>query len=78
MGPICPRLCTPIWKWVAFWTADPNVRSQIDPIYEEFGDYDNRSIQILNVLDDTPQISSVHNLCANKHHLTQTPNDYEK
>ena len=60
------------------WTTDPNDRSQFDPNFDEFGDYVNRAIQFLNILDDTPQASSAHNLCANKHALTHTPTDYEK
>ena len=45
---------------------------------DEFGDYVNRVIQIINILDDTPQTSLVHNLCANKHALTHTSTEYEK
>ena len=60
------------------WTTDPNDRSQFDPNFDEFGDYVSKTIQILNILDDTLQTSSAHNLCANKHALTHTPTDYEK
>ena len=60
------------------WTTDPNDRSQFDPNFDEFGDYVNRAVQILNILDDTPQTSSAHDLCAYKHALTCTPTDYEK
>ena len=61
------------------WTTDPNDRSEFDPNFDEFGDSVNRGIQILNILDDTPQTSSAHNLllCANKHALTCTSTDYE-
>ena len=60
------------------WTTDPTDRSQLDPNFDELGDYVNRAIQILNILDDTPQTSSAHNQCTNKHALTCTPTEYEK
>ena len=60
------------------WTTDPYDRSQFDPNSDEFGDYVNRAIQIVNTFDDMPQTSSAHNLCANKHALTHTPTDDEK
>ena len=74
-GTLCLTLCTPRWKW---GSTDPNDRSQFDPNFDEFVDYANRAIQILNIPNDTPQTSSVHNLCANKHALTCTCTDYEK
>ena len=48
------------------------------PTFHEFGVYVNRAIQILNILYDTPQTSSAHNLCPYKHALTHAPTDYEK
>ena len=45
-------------------TTDPNGRPQFDPSSNEFGDFVSRAIQILNILDDTPQTSSAHNLCT--------------
>ena len=49
------------------WAIDPNERFQFDPNFDEFGDYVNGSLSILDTLDDTPQISPTHNLMVNKH-----------
>ena len=49
------------------WANDLNERFPFDPNFDEFGDYVNRSLSILDILDDTPQISSTHNLLVNKH-----------
>ena len=38
-------------------------------------DYVNRSLSILDILDETPQISLTHNLLVNKHVFQQTPID---
>ena len=38
-----------------------------DPSNDEFGDYFNRSLSILDILDETPKISPIHNLLVNKH-----------
>ena len=35
---------------------DPTERFQFDPNFDEFGDYVNRSLSILDILDDTLQI----------------------
>ena len=57
---------------------DPNERFQFDPNFDEFSDYVNGSLSILDIIDDTPQISSPHKLLVNKHAFQQTPIDYEK
>ena len=49
------------------WTNDPNDRFHFDPNFDQFGDNVNRSLSILDILDDTPQISPTHNLLVNKH-----------
>ena len=49
------------------WAMDLNERFQFDPNFDEFGDYVNRSLSSLDILDDTPQISPTHNLFFNKH-----------
>ena len=49
------------------WAIDPNERFQFDPNFHEFGDYVNRSLSILDILDETPQISQTHNRLVNKH-----------
>ena len=48
------------------WAIDPNENLQFDPNYDEFGDYVNRSLSILDILDDTPPISPIHNQLVNK------------
>ena len=57
---------------------DANKNFQFDPNFDEFGDYVNRSLSILDILDETPKISPIHNLLVNKHVFRQTPVDYEK
>ena len=37
------------------WAIDPNENFQFDPNFNEFGDYVNRLLSILDILDDTPQ-----------------------
>ena len=37
------------------WANDPNEKFQFDPNFDEFGDYVNRSLSILDILDDTPK-----------------------
>ena len=49
------------------WANDPTERFQFDPNSDEFGDYVNRSLSFLDILDNTPQITSTHNLLVNKH-----------
>ena len=51
------------------WANDQNDRFQFDPNFDEFGDYVNRSLSILDILQDTPQISPTHNLLVDKHVL---------
>ena len=38
------------------WAIDPNENFQFDPNFDEFGDIVNRSLSILDILDDTPPI----------------------
>ena len=49
------------------WAIDPSQRFQFDPNFDEFRDYINRSLSILDILDETPQISQTHNQFINKH-----------
>ena len=51
---------------------------QFDQIFDEFGDNVNTSLFILDILDDTPQISPTHNLLVNKHAFHQAPIDTDK
>ena len=68
------------WTWIipCYWAIDPNENFQFDPNFDEFGDYVNRSLSILDILDDTPPISQIHKLMVNKHVFQPTPIDYEK
>ena len=59
------------------WAIAPIEKFQFDPNFDEFGDYVNISLSILDILDETPKISPIHNLLANKHVFKQTPVDYE-
>ena len=58
------------------WATDPNDNFQFDPNFDEFGDYVNRSLSILDILDETPKISPIHNLLVNKLVFKRTPVDY--
>ena len=60
------------------WPINPNGRFQFDPDFDEFGDYVDRSLSILVILDDTPQISQTHNLLVDKHTFHQRPIYYDK
>ena len=40
---------------------------KFDPNFDEFGDCVNRALSILDILDETPKISPIHNLLVNKH-----------
>ena len=56
----------------------PTKTSQFDPNFDEFGDYVNRSLSILDILDGTLKFSPIHNLLGNKHVFQRTPVDYDK
>ena len=59
------------------WAIDPNENFQFDPYFDEFGHYVNRSLSILDILDETHKPSPIHNLLANKYVFQRTPVDYE-
>ena len=58
------------------WAIAPTENLQLDPNFDEFGDYVNRSLSILDVLDETPPMSPIHKLMVNKHVFQCTPVDY--
>ena len=68
------------------WSTDPNERFPLDPNFDEFGDYTQRAIQTLNILDDSSQHMSPlpairanqRVLGANQHVLSNDTPDYEK
>ena len=49
------------------WAIDPNDNFQFDPNFDEFGDYISRSLSVLDILDEAPKTSPIHNLLVNKH-----------
>ena len=60
------------------WAIDPNENFQFDHNFDEFGDYVNRSLSILDILDETPPISPLYQLMVNKYVFQHTPVEYEK
>ena len=52
------------------WSNDPDVRFALDPSFDEFGDYTQRAIQTLSILDDssTPLTPST-TIRANQHFI---------
>ena len=48
------------------WAIDPTENFQFDPNFDEFGDYVNRSLSILDI-DETPPFSPIHKILVNKH-----------
>ena len=60
------------------WAFDPNENLQFDPNFDEFGDYVNRPLYILDILDETPPISPIHKLIVNKHVFQCRPVEYKK
>ena len=60
------------------WAIDPNEIFQFDPNFGNLVTNVNRSLSILDILDETPKTSPIHNLLVNKHVFQQTPVDYEK
>ena len=49
------------------WAIDPMKCLSLIIFFDEYGDYVIISLSILDILDDTPQISPTHNLLVNKH-----------
>ena len=49
------------------WAIHPNENFQFDPNFDEFGDYVNRSLSILDIFDEIPKLSPIHYLLVNKH-----------
>ena len=65
---------------------DPHVGSAFDPNFDEFGDYTQRAIQTLSILDDssstltpcTTLMANQHALRTYQHAVTNEAPDYEK
>ena len=68
------------------WSNDPDERFAFDPNFDEFGDYTQRAIQTLSILDDksstlTPcstLMANQHVLRTNQHDGSPETTDYEK
>ena len=60
------------------WSTHPNERFALDPNFDEFGDYTQRTIQTLSILDDSSQhMTPVPTISANKHVLSKDTPDYK-
>ena len=68
------------------WSNDPDERSAFDPNFDEFGDYTQRAIQTLSILDDssstlTPSptfMANQHDFRTYQHGVKHEAPDYEK
>ena len=68
------------------WSNDPNKRSAFDPNFEEFGDYTQRAIKNLSILDHSsstltlcpPFMANQHEFMTYEHDVTHKAPDYEK
>ena len=68
------------------WSNDPNERSTFDPNFDEFGDYTQRAIQILSILDDSSStlapcptfMANQHDFRTYQHAVNHEAPDYEK
>ena len=68
------------------WSNDPNERSAFDPNFDEFGDYTQRAIQILSILDDSSStlapcptfMANQHDFRTYQHAVNHEAPDYEK
>ena len=68
------------------WSNDPSERSAIDPNFDEFGDYTQRAIQTLSILDDSSStltpcptfMANQHDFRTYQHNVTHEAPDYEK
>ena len=68
------------------WSKDPDERYAFDPNFDEFGDYTQRAIQTLSILDDTSStltpcptlITNQHAFRTYQHAVNHEAPDYEK
>ena len=68
------------------WSNDPDERSAFDPNIDEFGDYTQRAIQTLSILDDSSStltpcptfMANQHELRTYQHAVNHEAPDYEK
>ena len=86
MGSFCLGLTHPSGDGEPRWSNDPNERSSFDPNFDEFGNYTQRAIQTLSILDDssstlTPSptfMANQHEFRTYQHDVTHEAPDYEK
>ena len=58
----------PSGDWEPPWSNDPNERFAFDPNFDEFGDYTQRAIQTLSILDDSSStLTPCSTLMTNQH-----------
>ena len=68
------------------WSNDPDERFAFDPNFDEFGDYTQRAIQTLSILDDSSStltpcstlMTNHHVFRANQHYVSPETPDYER
>ena len=68
------------------WSNDPDERSAFDPNFDEFGDYTQRAIQTLSILDDSSStltpcstfMANQHDFRTYQHAVNHEAPDYEK
>ena len=68
------------------WSNDPDGRSAFDPNFDEFGDYTQRAIQTLSILDDSSStlipcptfMANQHDFRTYQHAVNHEAPDYEK
>ena len=68
------------------WSNDPDERFAFDPNFDEFGDYTQRAIQTLSILDDSSStltpcptfMANQHEFRTYQHDVTDEAPDYEK
>ena len=68
------------------WSNDPSERSSFDPNFDEFGDYTQRAIQTLSILDDSSStltpcptfMAKQHDFRTYQHDVTHEAPDYAK
>ena len=68
------------------WSNDPDERSTFDPNFDEFGDYTQRAIQTLSILDDSSStltpcptfMANQHDFRTYQHAVNHEAPDYEK
>ena len=85
-GILLSWITPPIWYGEPPWSNDPDERFAFDPNFDEFGDYTQRTIQTLSILDNssiplTPCSTlraNQHVIRSNQHVVNNDSPDYEK